>query len=79
MIALFLMTAGSTLATIVLVSLWVTRREHTNGLRRLLGRKTPARKPSRSAAGPVLMQAPGEERSRMAASLLMRFKLRERA
>ena len=63
MIALFLMTAGTTLATIVLVSLWVTRREHANGLRRLTGRKPSPRQPSRTDAGPMLMQAPGEEHS----------------
>jgi len=78
MIALFLMTAGISMATMVVVSLWVTRREHVHGLLRLIGRKGP-RQPSRTAAGPVLMQAPGEEHARMAASLLARFRLRERA
>jgi tight adherence protein B len=79
MIELFLMTAGISMATIVVVSLWVTRREHTHGLLRLTGRKTGPRQPSRTAAGPVLMQAPGEEHARLAASLLARFRLHERA
>ena len=77
MIALFLITAGTSMATMVLISLWVTRREHASGLRRLTGRK-PSRQPSRGSAGPVLMQAPGEDEGRMAASLLARFKLRDR-
>jgi tight adherence protein B len=63
----------------VLISLWVTRRDHASGLRRLTGRRQPSRQPSRTAAGPVLMQGPGEERGRMARSLLARFRLRERA
>jgi hypothetical protein len=46
------------MATMVLLSLWVTRREHSSGLRRLTGRKDPSRQPSRAAAGPALMQAP---------------------
>lgn len=78
MIALFLITAGTTMATMVLLSLWVTRREHASGLRRLTGRK-PSRSPSRNATGPVLMQTSIEEHGRMAQSLLARFKLRERA
>jgi len=78
MIALFLITAGVSMMTMVLLSLWVTRREHASGLRRLTGRKAPSRNPSRTAAGPVLMQAPGEEHAKMAASLLARFQLRAR-
>ena len=58
MIAVFLLTSGTTMAAMVLISLWVTRREHATGLRRLTGRK-PSRQPSRAAAGPALMQAPG--------------------
>jgi tight adherence protein B len=77
MIAIFLITSGTTMAAMVLISLWATRREHAHGLQRLTGRKPP-RQPSRAAAGPVLMQAPGED-GRMARSLLARFKLRERA
>ena len=79
MIALFLMTAGVSMATMVLLSLWVTRREHVSGLRRLTGKRTPSRQPSRTASGPVLMQATGGERAKIAASLLARFQLRERA
>ncbi len=79
MIPIFLITAGTTMATMVLISLWLTRREHASGLRRLIGRKSPSRKPSRAANGPALMQAPIEETARMAASLLARFRLRERA
>src|SRR5580658_9918010 len=78
MIPIFLITTGATMASMVLISLWLTRREHASGLRRLIGRKSPSRKPSR-AAGPALMQAPIEETARMAVSLLARFKLRERA
>jgi len=78
-IALFLMTAGVSMATMVLLSLWVTRREHVSGLRRLTGKRTPSRQPSRTASGPVLMQATGGERAKIAASLLARFQLRERA
>jgi tight adherence protein B len=63
MIAIFLITS--------------TRREQAHGLQRLTGRKPPPRQTSRAAAGPVLMQAPGED-GRMARSLLARFKLRER-
>ncbi len=79
MIAIFLITSGTTMAAMVLISLWVTRREHVHGVRRLTGRKPSAREPSRTAAGPVLMQAPDEEHGRLARSLLARFKLRERA
>ena len=43
MIALFLLTAGTSMATMVLLSLWATRREHTSALRRLIGRKDPSR------------------------------------
>ena len=78
MIAVFLLTSGTTMAAMVLISLWVTRREHATGLRRLTGRK-PSRQPSRAAAGPALMQAPGEAGGRMAKHLLLRLKLRERA
>ncbi len=79
MIPLFLITAGTTMASMVLISLWMTRREHASGLRRLTGRKSPTRQPSRAGAGPALMQAPTEEHARLAASLLARFRLRERA
>jgi tight adherence protein B len=79
MIAIFLITTGTTMATMVLISLWMTRREHASGLRRLTGRKAPSRQPSRAGAGPALMQAPIEEHARMAATLLARFRLRERA
>ena len=79
MIALFLLTAGTSMATMVLLSLWVTRREHTSGLRRLAGRKEPSRQPSRAAGGPALMQANADVHGRISASLLARFKLRERA
>jgi len=79
MIAVFLLTVGTTMATLVLASLWVTRREHHTGLRRLTGRKPPPKQPSRAPAGPVLKQAPDEDRGRMAQSLLLRFKLRESA
>ena len=34
MIAIFLITTGTTMATMVLISLWMTRREHASGLRR---------------------------------------------
>jgi len=67
------------MATMVLLSLWVTRREHATGLQRLTGRKPPPRQPARSAAAPVLMQVPGEDRGRMARHLLVRLKLRESA
>ena len=78
MIAIFLITAGTTMASMVLISLWVTRREHASGVRRLTGRKSPSRQLSR-AAGPALMQATGEDHARIAATLLARFRLRERA
>ena len=37
MIAIFLLTAGTTMAAMVLISLWVTRRKHATGLRRVAG------------------------------------------
>jgi tight adherence protein B len=78
MIAIFLLAAGSTMAALVLGFLWVTRRDHATGLRRLTGRKPPSREPSR-AAGPALMQVPGEKGGRLARRLLARFQLRESA
>ena len=79
MIAVFLLTVGTTMAALVLASLWVTRREQNTGLRRLIGRKPSPRQPSRAAATPVLRQAPDEEHGRMAQGLLSRLKLRESA
>ena len=78
MIAVFLIASGTSMMTMVVLSLWATRREHASGLRRLTGRKPPSRQPSRATAGPVLMQTPSEEHARMAASLLARFALRQR-
>jgi tight adherence protein B len=78
MIGMFLLTAGISMATMVLLSLWSTRREHASGLRRLTGKRPGARQPSRTAQGPTLMQAPIEEHAKLAASLLARFRLRER-
>lgn len=78
MIPVFLIASGTSMATMVLLSLWITRREHASGLRRLTGRKEPSRQPSRAGAGPALMQAPSEEHARLAASLLARFQLRQR-
>lgn len=72
MIAVFLMTVGTTMAALVLTSLWVTRREQNTGLRRLIGRKPSPRQPSRAAATPVLRQAEDEEHGRMAQGLLSR-------
>ena len=79
MIAIFLIASGSTMAAMIAISLWVTRREHASGLRRLTGKKAPSRQPSRTGSGPVLMQAPNEEHAPLAASLLARFQLRSRA
>ncbi len=79
MIGMFLLTTGITMATMVLLSLWVTRQEHASGVRRLTGKKIGARQPSRTASGPVLMQPPTGEHAKLAATLLARFQLRERA
>jgi tight adherence protein B len=78
MIAVFLITVGTSLAAMVLVSQWLTRREHALGLRRLTGRRQSGQGPVR-AAEPVLIQQPGAARGRMAKRLLVGLKLREKA
>jgi tight adherence protein B len=79
MIAVFLITTGTTMAAMVVISLWLTRHEHATGLRRLTGRKPPVKQTPRSSAGAALMHAPDEDRGRMAQGLLARFKLRQSA
>lgn len=74
-IAFFLVMVCSSMAAITLVSHWLDRREHALALRRLTG-KPPAKAGAPRAAEPVLIQAPGEVRGRMATRLLERTRLK---
>jgi tight adherence protein B len=76
MIAIFVLTVGSSVAAMLLVSRWLTRRERTLGVRRLTGRQ-PAAKGAVRTVEPVLMQAPKGAHGRLAKRLLRRLKLRE--
>jgi tight adherence protein B len=77
MLLIFLLTVASSMATMLLVSNWLARREHALGLRRLTGRRAHQGAPR--AAAPALMRAPGGLRGRMANRMLVRLKLREKA
>lgn len=78
MIPIFLIDVGASMAAMILITLWMTRRDHVTGLRRLTGRKMAIQEPPRAGSRPVLMQSPAEEHARMARHLLTRFKLRAR-
>jgi tight adherence protein B len=78
MLLIFVLTAGASMATMLLASQWLARREHALGLRRLTGRQPPPRGAPR-AAGPALMQVPGGVRGRLANRMLVGLDLREKA
>jgi len=76
MMPVFLLTALTSMATMVLAMNWQARREHALALRRLAG-KAAAKTGGARAAGPLLMQVAGEVKGRLANRTLERLKLKE--
>ena len=74
---LFLVAASSSLAAYLAVSALMDRREAAAAVRRVAGRPEPAA--ARRSSRPVLIQAAGEVRGRMAASVLERLRLKQSA
>jgi tight adherence protein B len=75
-IAVFLLTALTSMATMALVMNWEARREHGLALRRLAGIAAVKADGPRSAR-PLLMQVAGEMKGRVATRVLERLKLKE--
>ena len=76
MIPVFVLTALTSMATMVLVMNWQARREHALALRRLAG-KAVAKAGGARMARPLLMQVAGEMKGRLATRALERLKLKE--
>ena len=74
---LFLVAATSSMAAYLAVSAWMDRREAAAAVRRVAGRPGPAA--ARRSSRPMLIQAAGEVRGRMAAGLLERLRLKQSA
>ncbi len=74
---LFLVAVVSSMAAYLAVSAWMDRRETAAAVRRVAGRPGPAA--ARRSSRPMLIQAAGEVRGRMAAGLLERLRLKQSA
>ena len=74
---LFLVAVVSSMAAYLAVSAWMDRRETAAAVRRVAGRPGPSA--ARRSSRPMLIQAAGEVRGRMAAGLLERLRLKQSA